>query len=154
MKLSVSGSGRSRLIEKRSDERDNVKLTNALRDLANGQGTYMASLTTTDATLSAIWTDTVNADSVLNLEIVFVGSTAAAAKRASYVRRQVAYRVGDSNVVLLGGADVIGTDQETDATWGVSITASGGSIVANVQGGAADTVNWRARVNAVWTPYV
>ena len=154
MKLTVSGPGSANLIEKRSDERDNVKLTNAIRNVINGHQISFFRTTTKDATLTPIWTDSLNADSVVNLEAVITGVTANAAKVATYTRRQTALRVAAGVAVLVGGADVIGTDQETDATWNVTITVSAGNLIVNVQGGVADTVFWNARVTALWSPYV
>lgn len=154
MKITVSGPGAANLIEKRSDERDNVKLTNAMRNVLNGQLLQFAQVTSIGAGFTTIWTDSMNADSVVNLEVAIVGVTAAAGKRATYMRRQTAYRIGTGVAVLLGAADTIGTDQESDATWGVSLAVSAGNFLLQVQGGAGDTVFWNARITAVWSPYV
>jgi hypothetical protein len=143
----------ARLVEKRSDERDNVALTNGLREALNGHGLYFRSLTTTGATPGVIWQDTVNADSVLYLDAIIVGATASAAKQAKYHREVAAFRVAAGAATLIGAADVIGTDQETDATWDVAFGVTSGDVTLTVTSGAGDTAFWRSRVTALWVPY-
>jgi hypothetical protein len=146
VKLTASGVGAARLVEKRSDDTDNVKLTNALRKVANGEGRYFRQVT-------EIWRDTVNADSLVNLEISVVsyGLPTPTFDISSLMRRQVAYRVGTTPTVLAAVWDTIGTDASGGPT--ISIAAVGGDVVLSVQGRNGQTINWNARIVATWAPY-
>ncbi len=148
MRLSTN---RSRLIERKSDERDTFRLANALRDTTHARGTYAASLTTTTATPGEIWRDTVNADSSMVL-LVTVAAQALAADFAGYGRRYVVSRTGTANAVIQQ-TDTIGTDFETNAAWDIGLSVSGGDVVLSVTGAAATEVAWRADITAVWSPY-
>jgi hypothetical protein len=153
VKLTASGVGAARLVEKRSDDTDNVKLTNALRKVANGEGRYFRQITTTDNTVTEIWRDTVNADSAVNLEISVVsyGLPTPTFDVSSLMRRQAAYRVGTTPTVLATTWDTIGTDVSGGPT--ISIAAVGGDVVLSVQGRNGQTINWNARIVATWAPY-
>ncbi len=148
MRLSTKG---ARLIERKSDERDQFLVVNSLRDTANARGTYAASLTTTDATPSEIWRGTVNADSSMVLRVT-VAAQALAADFAGYDRRYVISRTGSANAVIQQ-TDTIGTDFETAAAWDIGLSVSTGDVVLSVTGAAATTVTWRADITAVWSPF-
>lgn len=155
MQLSVPS---SRLVENRSDSRDNSDLTNAMRDVVlNAVGEYFRNGSTADATVTEIWSDTMNADSVADLWLTVVGQTAGAASGAGYRRRVVAKRIGTGAVTFLGaGADVIGVDKEDVAGWDAGFAldaARPGLIIAYVQGAAATDVSWRAHIHAVVIPW-
>lgn len=143
MRLSTKG---PRLIERKSDERDTFMLANSLRDTAHARGTYAASVTTTDATVTEIWRDTVNADSVLVLRVT--ACAAASPDFAAYDRRVVVSRAGSADAVI-EQTDTIGTDVEDVPAWDVTFSVDGGDIVLSVTGAAT----WRADVTAVWSPF-
>lgn len=147
MKLSTKG---ARLIEKKSDERDTFLVANSTRDVANQRGRYARDATTTNATPAEIWRDTVNADSCLVLSVTVAAS--GGGDFAAYDRRVVVSRTGSAAAVI-EATDVIGTDVETDPSWGISFAVSAGDIVLSVTGGLAVTVDWRADVGAVWSPF-
>lgn len=136
----------SRLIELKSDERDTFALANSQRTAANARGSYAASVTTTDATLTELWRDTVNADSALSLSVLV--NAAASPDFAAYWRRYVVSRTGSADAVIQQ-TDTIGTDFETDPTWDIALSVDGGDVVLSVTGAAT----WRADVAAVWSPF-
>jgi len=148
----------ARLIEKRSDERDKVKLTNALRDLGNQQvNVWPGVVTTTDATATAVWSDDLGPNSVADLWLCVVAVSSDGAEQAAYRRRGVFYRAGTAAVATLGGAsDIIGTDRETDPTWSADFALDAGSpsmIFVNVTGAVGATVSWRANITGVVAPW-
>lgn len=155
MKLAVPS---SRLIEKRSDEQDTVSLVNQIRDtIINAKAEAFRLVSTTDATLTEIWSDDMNADSIAALWLVAVGYTAGAAQVGTYVRRVTARRIGSGTVAIIGaGADIIGTDHESVAGWDAGFAldaAQPGKIFATVTGAAATDISWRAWVTALVAPW-
>ena len=149
---------RARLIEKRSDERDRTLLANAQRDLANQQvNAWPKVITTTDATVTSIWSDTLPPNAVVDLWVVAVGLTADGTGAAAYRRRGVFQRVGSAAVVTVGGAaDIIGTDRETDPTWDVAFALDAGApdtIFLTVKGAVGATVTWRANITGIVQPW-
>ncbi len=147
MRLSTKG---ARLIERKSDERDTFLAVNSVRDVANQRGRYARDTTTTDATATEIWRDTVNADSALTLRVSVVAS--GGGNFAAYDRRVVVTRTGSAAAVIQA-TDAIGTDVETDPTWGIAFSVSTGDIVLSVTGAVGATIDWRVDVGAVWIPF-
>ena len=157
MKTTISSPGVSRLIEKRSDERDTVKLTNAIRKTLNGQLLTFAQITTVGNAFGyVIWTDNLNINSVCCIELTVVGITTDGAKQASYMRKLDLFRTGTGNAQNLGGGvSTIGTDQATDGAWNVNyVLGASGLVNITVQGNVGDTISWNARITALWSPYV
>lgn len=149
---------RARLIEKRSDERDRTLLANAQRDLANQQvNAWPKVITTTDATVTTVWSDTLPPNSVADLWVAVVGLTADGMGAAAYRRRGVFQRAGAAAVIALGGtADIIGTDRETDPTWDVAFAldaAAPDTIFLTVKGAVGATVTWRANITGIVQPW-
>lgn len=149
---------RARLIEKRSDERDKTLLSNAQRDLANQQvNAWPGVITTTDATVTTIWSDTLPPNAVADLWVAVVGLTADGTGAAAYRRRGVFQRVGSGALAALGGtADIIGTDRETDPTWDVAFAldaAAPDTIFLTVTGAVGATVTWRANITGIVQPW-
>lgn len=156
MKLPVQPSA---LVRGVSDEFDNTDLTNALRSLVNQEvNVWPMVKTTTDATLTAIWSDAMPANSVGDFWMTVTGRAAGAVSVAGYRRRVVVVRVGTGAVAYLGaGTDIIGADKESVAGWDVSFgldAAFPGLIFACVQGAAATTIEWRAHIEGTVGPWV
>lgn len=151
MKLSTSG--RARLVEKRSDERDNVGLTNAVRDVVNGQGQYFISYTTTDASLLTVWSDTMAPSSALMLWIDVVGQVddltcVVASRRSSFLCTSAGVATFVSTSVI--GAD----DNPIGATFSAGVAGGGSNGVRLLlAGAAATTVQWRLSIRGIWTPF-
>lgn len=156
MKLSITGI--ARLVEKRSDERDNVKLTNAIRELMNGHGEYVVSGTTTDATPTNIWTDQAPyPPSIVDLfaRVVMYDSTGPVSQSASYWKRAV---LGYPSI---GGATIssytVSADNETGGAAACDAvftgTATEGQLALQVTGIAGRTCNWRAWITVLAAPW-
>ena len=155
MKLTVP---QARLVENRSDEQDKTKVINQVRDVVlNQKGLYYRDITTTDATVTAIWSDTLSANQIVYLELRVSGTDATGTQVAAYERRCAFQRTGTGTVTLVGaGADVIGTDKETVAGWdaGFALDPSfPNTVYAHVIGAAATTITWHAEIGAVWSPF-
>ncbi len=147
MKLTLRPAG---LRERKSDERDAFTLANATRDSVNSSGHYVASKTTPDATPLEVWRDTVNADSTLILNVAVAASSAI--DYAAYNRRVIVTRTG-ATAAVIQATDTFFADFETDATWDIGFSVSGGDIILTVTGAAGKTISWRADVFAVWSPF-
>jgi hypothetical protein len=147
----------ARLLERRSDEKDLVALLREIRDnVINQQGEYWREVTTTDATVTSIWTDSLPSSSVAHVELVVVGEIADGTTAGGYWRRAVFRRAGTAAAVQIGATDTLGGDKEDVAGWdaGLSVDpATTGNVRATVQGAAATTVNWRAYVRALVQPW-
>ena len=148
----------ARLIEKRSDETDQVRLVNQVRDtVLNKKGIYFGDVTTTDATATSIWSDSLSANQGVTLTLTVSGSDATGANVASYQRKCAFQRTGTGAVTLLGaGADVIGVDKESVAAWDAGFatdSADSSKVAAYVQGAASTTIVWHAEITAIWSPF-
>lgn len=155
MRLPVST---ARLIEGRSDATDATELVNEIRDrVVNQEARYWQTVTTSDATVTAIWTDELPANARMLVWAKFIGGLADGSAGNSYVRSATFRRPGTGAVVLVGAAaDIIGTDKEDVAGWdaGFALDASvPGNVYAYVQGAAATEVFWRAHVEALMVPW-
>jgi hypothetical protein len=148
----------ARLIEKRSDETDQVRLVNQVRDtVLNKKGIYFGDVTTTDATATSIWSDSLSANQGVTLDLTVTGSDATGLNIASYKRRCAFQRIGTGAVVLVGaGADVIGVDKESIPAWDAGFaldSVATDSVYAYVQGSVPRTVTWHAEITAIWSPF-
>lgn len=153
MRLPVSN---ARLIEKRSDETDRTDLVNDIRRLLVQRAEEYREISTTDATVTEIWSDTLPANSVADILFTAVGATATASSAAGYRRRAVFKRVGTAAVAIIGTEDVIGTDKEDVAGWDAAFAldaARPGMVFATVTGAAATVIGWRAHVEALVVPW-
>ena len=155
MKLTVP---QPRLIEKRSDETDTVRVTNQIRDsVLNKKGVYFGDVTTTDATATAIWSDSLSANQSVTLTLTVSGSDATGLNVASYQRKCAFQRTGTGAVTLVGaGADVIGVDKESVPAWDAGFatdSVDNTKVAAYVLGAASTTITWHAEVTAIWSPF-
>ena len=141
---------KARLIQGRSDKRDEHDLANAMRDAIHATPRFGTGIKTSDATVTELWRDEVNGDSsiILHIDVTATSGT----DFAAYSRRIVAHRDGAFGVSI-DVTDTIGTDFETNAAWDISITADAGDLVLSVTGAAATDVKWRAAISATWSPF-
>jgi hypothetical protein len=148
----------ARLVRGVSDDFDTTDLSNALRGLVNSEVNFWTKpVTTINATLTAVWSDDMPANSVGDFTLSVVASVAGATSVAGYRRRAVFVRVGTGAVAYLGaGADIIGADKESVAGWDVSFAldaATPGTLYAAVTGAAATTITWRAHIKGAVSPW-
>lgn len=106
-------------------------------------------VTTTDATVTAIWTRTLDDNSVLRVEALVTARRTDAADSGTFSRVFKVYRQGGG--ATLGGAGVLVpvTDDESDATWNVTAAVSGNTVTLSVTGAAAKTVKWDGYVRII-----
>lgn len=87
-------------------------------------------------------------DGALLVHCKAVGKKSDGSDRAIYSREALFYRDGGA-LTQQGSTTTIGTDIESDGTWGgLTLSASGGLAVAQVAGVAATTVDWRVVIEA------
>lgn len=110
----------------------------------NGASEETATATTTDGTVTTVWSKALADNTVYELAITLVGRRTDSAGRAVYRRRVMIY-VQDGSVTV-GSPDTIGTDVETTA--GYDITIDNSTLTARVRatGNAGHTIKWNARV--------
>ena len=148
----------ARLVRGVSDDFDKTELPNAIRDLVNSEvNAWPKVITTTDATVTAAWSDDLPQNSVGDFTFTAIGLVTGAANTAGYRRRVVVARVGAAAVTYLGGgADVIGVDKETDPTWDAMFAldaAQPTKLFVCVQGAAATSITWRIHVKGTVLPW-
>lgn len=155
MKLTIGGQA-SKLIEKRSDERDIVRVVNKLRDEMNTLSRQAPPpITTADATPTVAWQDTMPANATADIVVEVVAQTSGGVDSASYWRRACFRRPGTAAAILVGVVDILGTDHETVAGWDCTLQVgpTSGDVSLLVTGAGATTVTWRAYVKALVTPW-
>lgn len=109
-----------------------------------------AKVTTTDATVTTLWSKAVPKNGVVVALAQVVTINADGSERAAYTRTMSAYRAA-GDVTALGAVATLGTDGEStvgmDCTMDVDTTTQ--SLRVRVTGKAATTLNWRCRVQLV-----
>ncbi len=148
----------AKLVRGVSDDFDRTELPNAIRDLVNSEvNAWPKVITTTDATVTAAWSDDLPQNCVGDFTFTVIGLATGAANTAGYRRRVVVTRVGAGDVTYLGaGADVIGVDKETDATWDAMFALDASQptkLFVCVQGAAATSITWRTHVEGAVLPW-
>lgn len=119
--------------------------------LSNNVREYEATVTTTSATATTIWTsDVLTTGNALVVLAMVIGTSADGATVGSY-QRKISVRCPSTGAVVLGTTDLVGTDDESGVTT-LNVTAgiSGGALRLQVIGRASTTMTWRASIRAVW----
>lgn len=100
-------------------------------------------ITTTTATTTPLHTSTlgVSGDGLMQVTAVINGKNGTA-KYGSYTLKAVVKFVAGTATIL---ASTVTTEFETDATWNVTITASGNNYLINVVS-SMDSIIWRATI--------
>lgn len=104
---------------------------------------HKRTITTTTATTTMIFQSTIGlyGDGLLQVTAVINGKNGTA-KYGAYTLKAVIKFVFGAATVL---ANTVTAEYETDATWNVTVTASGNNYLINVVS-SADTIIWRATV--------
>lgn len=71
------------------------------------------------------------------------------ADRAMYVRQGIVYRDGGAAMLQGGALQAIGRDIETDASWSAEVITRGDSMVVEIAGDAARSVQWKVRIEVL-----
>jgi len=110
-----------------------------------------ANVSTTDATVTTLWSKAVPLSSVVSVHATVVGMVSGGGGRATYNRTASAYRTSSSNVTLGGASTAVGTDYESSAGFdcAIDVDTTTQTIRVRVTGAAATTIAWRCRVTFV-----
>jgi hypothetical protein len=121
--------------------------------LTKGQSAIQVAATTTDATLTTVYTIALPADSIASVAIRWVGAQSASSNRAIRETTLVIRRSGSGDPVELGHVDGLPLYRD-DSGWGdatqitYAINTGTDSIDIKVQGKAATTIAWV--IDIVW----
>lgn len=132
------------LVENRTTERDNVGLTNDLREFAVMTYRSTFDVTTTGATPKTIWTsDDMPKNSAWDLSLVVLA--AATDGNVGAYRFVIRLKRALAGAVLLTAVSPV-ADYEDVPAWAVAVAALGNGVTVTVAGDAGRTVNWSAFV--------
>ncbi len=106
--------------------------------------TYQRTITTTTATTTNIFSSTLGVlgDGLAYVTAVINGKNGTS-KYGSYTLKATVKFVSGTATIL---ASTVTTEFETDATWNVTVTASGNNYLINVVSAADNPIIWRATV--------
>lgn len=115
---------------------------------------YTDSVTTTDATVTTIFTHSTASGTNFLFGIEVVGiRTDVAGNGGGYKEDFFAKNVGGTVTVTVldqvSTGDIARWDHEDDAAWNVTVVVSGTNILIRVTGVAAQTINWTYRGSAL-----
>lgn len=106
----------------------------------------LGELQTTDATVTTIQYFIIPDDSAAHVKAGFVAKKTDGSNRALYSREGLFYRDGGAGTQQ-GATTTLGTDIESDATWGgITMDASGNGARIRAAGLAATTIDWRGSI--------
>lgn len=129
------------------------EVRDVLRELARRNDlSGNASVTTTDATTTVIWTDELPPNSVVQITAEIGAITSGATSRARYIRRASFGRPGSGAAVLDGAVSAVFT-AESDSAWNatIAVSSTAGYVEVQVTGAAATSIQWTARITALVT---
>lgn len=106
-------------------------------------------VTTTDATVTTIWSDTLADNTAYRFEAIVVARGTAAAARATYHRVCTVYREAAGAATLQGAVLAPTTDAESVAGWDVTFDVTGNTLRLRVTGAAATAIRWNARITNI-----
>jgi len=104
-------------------------------------------LQTTGATPANIATIATVNNSVWNIFVNVVAANADYSKAGGYFRTYTVRNAAGTTTVV-GAVRTIGTDNETDAGWDVTVTETDPNILITVTGATTTTINWTCTVQA------
>lgn len=110
----------------------------------NGASIETASIATTDATATVVWSKVLADSTVYELDITLVGRRSGTAGRAVYRRRVTAYV--EAGTLTVGSPDTVGTDLESTAGYDITIASTGTTVQVKATGASSHTMAWTARV--------
>ena len=107
----------------------------------------VATVSTTDATVTTIHTEALADESAYLIVANVVGKKDDSTDRATYIRRILVYRDGGGVATVQGAVDNELT-VESNASWDCTITVDGGNnAIVTVTGVAATNITWNARIH-------
>lgn len=112
--------------------------------IGNGSSVETATASTTDGTVTTVWSKALADNTAYELDVVLVGRRTDSAGRAVYRRRVTVYV--ESGVATLGTPDVIGTDLESTGGYDVTIDMSSTTARVRATGAAGHSIKWNATV--------
>lgn len=118
--------------------------TGGVRIGTHGTTVHDGTVQTVDATTTTVWSKALDDSTVYEVEITLVGRRTDATGRAVYRRRVVAWV--ESGALTVETPDVVGTDVETTAGYGIVVDADGTTLRVRATGDAGHTLRWTARV--------
>lgn len=123
-----------------------LKLTKGSRPAEDLRSDFVATLTTTDATITNLVSYALDDNVVYLINMYVVALEGTGTDRAFYGKKITAYRNGGGSVVT--AADIFADDESAGAAgWGLTISASGNNVRVQATGAAATTVRWKARLD-------
>lgn len=97
---------------------------------------------TTDATVTTIATIPITDDTVVDIEVKVVGRRTTVSQDGGAFKREVTvFRQGGGGATIIGQVTTTRT-RKSDPQWDVTIIVSGNDVLVQVQGDAAQAVNW------------
>lgn len=105
-----------------------------------------ASISTTDATPTTIWSKPLNFDTTYIVEATIVCVSDAPTKRAAFKRKAMVSRTLGGAAVLDAAAQAVGTDATTDGAIAAAFTVSGDDVLLVVTGVGTQSFAWDAQI--------
>ena len=109
---------------------------------------HTSTVTTTDATQTAILTLALPDESAYAVNTHIVGKDTATTNRAAYLKHALVYRDGGGGATVQTGVSDVSTI-ESNAAWNGTIIVSSNSASVAVTGAAGVTVKWKARTEVL-----
>lgn len=120
-----------------------------LRQIVNTDpGDYVTTVSTTNNTVTTLWTLTIPATTIVDIEGTIVarrtgGSSGTAEDSAGYKRQVRIKNVAGTATIVGTGPHVIGTDDEDQAGWDATFDVTGATVRCRITGAANNNVNWK-----------
>lgn len=112
----------------------------------NGASCETATVATTNATATTVWSKALTDSTVYLVTVTLVGRrTDGTAGRATYKRQVIVYVEGGS--LTIGTPDTMGTDVESTAGYDITITNSSTTLQVEATGASGHTITWTAMVD-------
>ncbi len=105
-----------------------------------------ASITTSNATPTSIWSFALSNDTTYAVEADVVCVNADGSQRGSFKRKAMVSRTGPGAAVLDPASQVVGTDAKTDPGLDAAFAVSGNDVDLMVTGLASPNVSWKASI--------
>jgi hypothetical protein len=120
-----------------------------LQQLVNSDDdTYIATVSTTDATATTLWALTIPATTTVairgRITARRTGGSSGAAEDGAYYERSVAIKNAAGTATLIGSVASIAT-MEDQAGWDATFDVTGATVRCRITGAANNNVNWRGK---------
>lgn len=124
-----------------------VKILDEGKDNVLVDADFVASVQTTDATVTVLFTKNLSNGDAYWVEANVVGVKSDGSQRAAYTRKVLVYC--NSDAATIQGAVEATSTIESDAAWDCTFTVDSNDIQLKVTGVAATTIDWRGNVKFV-----